>query len=382
MKRIFIAQYWQLQLSQDIAEGFFDYYASRNLPWSVQRLSASLLRQLKHPPTSWDMDAIIMPFTDQRDPLLQGLLENGQNVVVTHHMEDRFACPQVDIDHRAVGEMAREYLAACGYDAILGVSDSPVRAHRRRFTAFEPDRGTEAFRLVVLDRRNDQADDLRADLQSFMEQHPDRRNAIFCTSDMLAGSVIDLLADARYEIPADVAVLGADNEKLISTHYSPPISSIQTDYYKVGYEAARLTEELIAGRRRREYRPVLIPPVRVVERLSTGLAHLHNPKLERALIYLKEHAFEPLTIPETARAGGMSVRLLQKLFREEFRTSPLEYVLQIRINRAKELLQKTDMTIDEIADTIGYARGHTLSKLFRKATGLSPGAFRKQFRNM
>ena len=66
-----------------------------------------------------------------------------------------------------------------------------------------------------------------------------------------------------------------------------------------------------------------------------------------------------------------------RLFKEKLRVSPKQYILNLRLEKAKELLCESDYTIKEISLTVGFADSLYFSKLFYKKTGLSPTSYRK-----
>jgi AraC-like DNA-binding protein len=78
---------------------------------------------------------------------------------------------------------------------------------------------------------------------------------------------------------------------------------------------------------------------------------------------------------EVARALGLSVRTLQRRLTEEG-ASFRDIVLAVKVDVAKELLQRDDLTIAEVASAVGFARVPAFSRAFSQRTGISPSAFR------
>ncbi len=100
--------------------------------------------------------------------------------------------------------------------------------------------------------------------------------------------------------------------------------------------------------------------------------------LEATLQYLKENYFEPLPLPEVARKAGFSVPVFTRVFKQATGTSYLNYLRQIRIERAKKLLASTLLTLEQIAQSCGFNSQHHLIRAFKKVTSLTPGAYRKK----
>ncbi|MBN2528719.1 MAG: helix-turn-helix domain-containing protein [Deltaproteobacteria bacterium] len=100
--------------------------------------------------------------------------------------------------------------------------------------------------------------------------------------------------------------------------------------------------------------------------------------LEATLQYLKDNYFEPLPLPEVARKAGFSVPVFTRVFKQATGTSYLNYLRQIRIERAKKLLSTTLLTLEQIAQSCGFNSQHHLIRAFKKVTSMTPGAYRKK----
>ena len=72
---------------------------------------------------------------------------------------------------------------------------------------------------------------------------------------------------------------------------------------------------------------------------------------------------------------------MSRKFKEEMGVGVVEYINQIRINKAKELLCNTDQTIHEVSDHIGFADQKYFSRQFKKETSLSPTEYRTRNKN-
>ncbi len=94
--------------------------------------------------------------------------------------------------------------------------------------------------------------------------------------------------------------------------------------------------------------------------------------IERAIGYIHVHYAEPLTLEELARLQGMSVRQFSYLFHKNIGIRPIDYVIQYRIGRAKEILAMSRKPIGEIAAQVGYDDPQYFSRIFKRHTGLSP----------
>ncbi|MBW7477339.1 AraC family transcriptional regulator [Paenibacillus oenotherae] len=120
--------------------------------------------------------------------------------------------------------------------------------------------------------------------------------------------------------------------------------------------------ELLRQLHRQDFEPVRPDPVRLAVR------------------YIREHFNEPLTLDSIAQALDCSAGHLSRLFKSSMNNSPIHYLGQIRIDRTMQLLIRTDATLQEIAEQVGFADAHSLSRAFKKYQGLSPSRFREKQR--
>ena len=80
-----------------------------------------------------------------------------------------------------------------------------------------------------------------------------------------------------------------------------------------------------------------------------------------------------------ATAAGLQRRTLLRRFASATATSPIEYCRAVRIARARELLEGGDTSQKQIAQSLGYREVASFARVFRKAVGSAPGAYRKRF---
>ncbi|MFB6782802.1 GlxA family transcriptional regulator [Streptomyces sp. NPDC056352] len=93
-----------------------------------------------------------------------------------------------------------------------------------------------------------------------------------------------------------------------------------------------------------------------------------------------EHLHEPLSLAELADRARMSLRTFARRFDEEVGMSPGRWLIQQRVGRARQLLESSDLSVDEIAGQVGFATGTSLRQHLHAAIGVSPLAYRRTFR--
>ncbi|WP_436491586.1 helix-turn-helix domain-containing protein [Chitinophaga sp. ARDCPP14] len=120
----------------------------------------------------------------------------------------------------------------------------------------------------------------------------------------------------------------------------------------------------------------------LVNTISLSKQYDHSP-LEKAIMkakfLLQESLEQPVDIPELARQLPMGYSAFRKNFKAVTGLSPNQYHLNLRIERAKELLESTLLNVEEIADQTGFDSIYYFSRIFKKKVGLSPNTYRKTF---
>jgi transcriptional regulator GlxA family with amidase domain len=92
--------------------------------------------------------------------------------------------------------------------------------------------------------------------------------------------------------------------------------------------------------------------------------------------WIREHLGEPISMADAVKAIGVSERTLQRSVQRTVGTSPIRFVQDLRIERARHLLRTTDMSVETISRKVGYEHPHTLRVLLRQRTGKTASALR------
>ena len=100
-------------------------------------------------------------------------------------------------------------------------------------------------------------------------------------------------------------------------------------------------------------------------------------EISKVIQYVEMHLEEELTVAKVADLAGMSESRFAHVFKEETGVSFMEYVNTKKMDKARELLQNTDLRVNEIAERIGIFNPNYFSAQYKKKTGQSPGEFRK-----
>lgn len=115
----------------------------------------------------------------------------------------------------------------------------------------------------------------------------------------------------------------------------------------------------------------------LIEAIRTNDTFPHSLLLAKAIAYMRDHLGENLRRDDVARHAGVSPGHLAAVMTERMGRSFTEMLVQMRVDRAKDLLRTTDLSLSSIALECGFYDQSHLNKIFRKATRKSPGAYRR-----
>jgi len=100
-------------------------------------------------------------------------------------------------------------------------------------------------------------------------------------------------------------------------------------------------------------------------------------QIAHALALIETHYHTPLTLDDIASASHISKTHLLRLFKETFGLSPIQYLIQLRIRKACQLLHHSQLSIADIAYQVGFEDSNYFSRQFKQVIGQSPRAYRK-----
>ena len=146
---------------------------------------------------------------------------------------------------------------------------------------------------------------------------------------------------------------------------------------QVGYSAAELLNNLMEYPSKKT-QCVLVKPDRISERGSTDTIAVDDPTLQKAVEYIHSNFQTQINVADVARMLDVSRRWLSSLFHEQFGKTPHDYMADIRVKCAKDLLAQVPLlALKDVALRCGFASADRLNKVFRRTTGSSPRSFRE-----
>jgi LacI family transcriptional regulator len=294
--------------------------------------------------------------------------------------------PLVDTENETVARLATDHLvqrgfrhyAFCGFP---GANYSRIREQwfveclaQRGFkcAVYEPPATASELQIVELEKRGLL---FQEHLSSWLKSLPKPVGIMAC-NDIRGQQVMNACRRLNLLVPEEVAVIGVDNDLVFCELSDPSLTSVELDTLRIGYETAALLEYMMAGGKP-PAAPILIPPLGIVTRRSTDVLAIEDLQLVAGVRFIREHLFDEISVNDIARAAGMSRRVFERRFVAQVGRSPKAEVLQLRLERVKELLADTDWPLAQIAERTGFNYGEYLHAVFTKKFGTTPGEFRK-----
>lgn len=166
---------------------------------------------------------------------------------------------------------------------------------------------------------------------------------------------------------------------MIESEDYPRISNVVRAILDENREQETLNREAVGG-----YMFVLLQElVRLNKRMSeiNKKESLHVEKIRPALVYIETHYHEEIKIKTLAEVCNLSEPYFRKLFRNCMKTSPLEYINTVRVQKACDYLQKKDFPVNDLAWQVGYSSVSTFERNFKKIVGQTPKQWRLKSSN-
>jgi LacI family transcriptional regulator len=208
--------------------------------------------------------------------------------------------------------------------------------------------------------------------------------AVFTVNDCCARCAAKAIAAAGRSFPRTVTLVGADGaEPTQDREILGEISTVRLDFELAGYLAAKALCAFAAneGLRFAQNDPSLVFPPLIVERRKSTRGHGRSePRILEAMEMIRREACDGLTVATLASRFHGTRRLFDMRFREAAGHSALDEILNVRLERAMELLAHTDLPIVSVAHFSGFNTELEFWKLFRKRTGMPPLRFRSERR--
>ncbi|QEG33932.1 XylR family transcriptional regulator [Bythopirellula goksoeyrii] len=363
-----------------ILRGISKYLLSSR-PWSIYIEQHELTGDVNRLLSRWDGDGII---TRQLSPEAKSIIESRDiSAIDLSNFLPPMGIHRICSADRAIGRLGAQHFIERGFRNFACCEYQGQYWSQQRtkgfvegieFSNYECKVYEQPFRVQAQKWNQDQDS-----LAKWLAALP-KPVAVLATNDLLGHHVLDACSRAELLVPEQIAVLGVDDDDLICNLTNPPMSSIILDTERIGFEAAKSLDKLMQreGPVPNEKEMLEIPSLGIAVRQSTDSYAVPDPEVARALRYIREHACEGATVQDVLDHLQVSRSWLERSFREYFGRSPKTEIRNVQIERCKELLRMTDLSLDCIARLAGYKHTEYMGVVFKRETGMTPGSYRDQ----
>lgn len=356
-------------------------FIQRHEPWSVSLPEMHRGALPRGWLQRWHGDGIIARI--ENDAIARQVMQAGVPVVDVSAARAVPSIPWVETDDAAIAQLVFDHFIERGYRNFAFCGDGRFNWSRWRQEAFA--RLAEArghacavFDVATLARASHSHREPRAALVAWLRSLP-KPAGVMAAYDIQAQQLLDACREARLAVPEDLAVVGVDNDEVLCNLCSPPLSSVVPDAFHTGLKAAELLQRMMTGQ---PVEPVghFLAPVRLVVRESSAGLAISDPHVAAAMRMIREHACDGIDVQDIVHAARISRRALESRFRKLVGRSPHEELLRVKVERIKQLLEESDLTLSAIARRTGFAHDEYLTVVFKRLEGISPSAYRNRQR--
>jgi len=358
-------------------------YARAYGPWSFCHHETVLGDSLPPQLRDWGGDGII---ARTRDPRLIVELKR-LNLPMVGKFGSREDCdvPMIDSDQRAVVRLAVDHLQERGFRsfAYFGFDDAKfTEKHCQYFLEYVAELGGRARvyegpppKQVAEISSADEIQEREGAIARWIRSLP-RPVGLMAYNDRCAYQVLTACGSQGIAVPDEVAVIGVDNDEVLCELSDPPLSSVDPNAQRIGYETATLLHRLIRGDPPQEG-SVLVQPLGVVARESTDAVAIDDYQTAVAVRYIRRYACDGLQIKELLQNINISRSTLERRFAKYLGRSPRAEIARVQLRRVKELLTSTEFSLEKIAELAGFNYVESMCYLFKRSTGQTPGEYRE-----
>lgn len=287
--------------------------------------------------------------------------------------------PCVETDDEAIGRVAAGHFIDRDFQHFAFLGDARFRWSENRRRSFVAAVAAAGHHVHVFAPPGGNAAEREDDaIEAWLVSLP-KPLAVFTCYDIRGRQAIDACRRAALPVPDEVSVLGVDDDELLCSLSSVPLSSVIPDAAGAGWQAARLLGSLMAGGEV-ERQLWLLPPLGISARQSTDTVWVDDATVMKALRFVRAHACSGIKVADVAREAGVTRRVLEAKFLKYVRHSVHEAIARVQFRRIEELLKSTELPLAAIAARTGFKHAEYLSVAFARRYRKPPSRWRAENR--
>jgi len=361
-------------------------YSRRKEQWGICRMPPAYKKLIGIPGVvqwakSWRADAVIGQFDETDDVDL--FAKNGIVAVAQDYKKRFTTIPNITADYIGTGRMAARYYIDRGFHHFGFFGFSHVCWSDERLEGFRQEIEAAGFGDSLHTYNMQDIDHLwyyeQEQLTRWLKSIPKPIGIMAC-DDNQGNNLVEACHAAGIKIPYDLSVMGVDNDELLCSLGSTPLSSIQVNIEEGGFQTAQLIE-------RRVQNPglpvedIVLRPVKIVGRISTASFATNDLQIQKAVKFIHQNDNRKISVEDVMEKVAMSRRLLERRFKSVTGQTIYQYITDLKLKRFCQMMLDSDEPLNDIAVALGETDTKSISRRFKQIYGATPGEWRQQNQN-
>ena len=314
MARVILLTDFGEEYSNDLLKGIVKYSRDTK-PWALCKMPLSyrdvygiegVLKWAKE----WKADVVIGQFYNTDNV---ALFKQEDIIAIAQDFKKRFTTiPNITGNHIRAGEIGAHHFIRKGFKnyAFLGIRNA-VWSYER-FEGFKNElKKNDITSDNLFEYQKDGEEGLwyyEENLKKWLENLP-KPIAIMACDDNQAKHITEICLLQGIKIPGEISVLGVDNDQMICLLTDPPISSLNQNTVKGGYEVAQLIDKLLEDPAY-PWSDIVVQPTRITTRASTDIFSTNNPYISKVLEHIHEKIERKITVQSLVNLVPLSRKSL------------------------------------------------------------------------
>lgn len=358
-------------------------YSRRKEQWSICRMPPAYKKMIGIPGVvrwaqSWGADAVIGQFEETDDV---GLFAVNGIVAVAQDFKQRFAnIPNITADYVGTGRMGARFFLNRGFRHFAFFGFRNVCWSDERCDGFWQEVEAAGYGNSFYTYNLQDIDNLwfyeQDKLTDWLRAIP-KPIAIMACDDNQGNNLVEACHAAGIKIPSEVSILGVDNDELLCSLGSTPLSSIQVNIEEGGYQTAALIEQRVLHPET-PLQDVVLKPVKIIGRMSTAAFATQDDQIQKAIQFIHRNIAKKISVEDVTDEVALSRRLLERRFKKVTDQTIYQYITDVKLKQFAQMLLDTDDQLIDIALSLGESDTKSISRRFKQLYGCSPIQWREK----
>lgn len=382
MRLLFMTDFTE-QFPYRLLRGIMKYSRESGERWVVCKMPPAFrrekgIRRVAQFAEDWHADVVIGQFEPGDN--LELFRKRGILVFAQDYISLFPGVPNITADYRKEGEMVAERFVARGFREFAFFGNNGMCWSDGRQEGFRDYLIEAGFEENIHIYDQQRVSNLWYYKQSLVHDwllSLPKPVGIFACDDNQASILVEACDVLGIRIPYDAAIIGVDNDEIICGMSNPPISSIDVDIERGGYEAAAMAVQMMKDP---SYtgEDIVLQPLYIVTRESSNLITTRDVQVHSALTFIHSNVEHKILVPDVLAHVAMSRRLLEQRFLRATGKTIYQYISEQRVDHFAALLLDTKDSIANLAARMDEPDPKSLSRRFKEIKGCTPSEYRKK----